>query len=208
MKSPIRVSFWQAFAQGSCSQGGAFAMARISDHCFHVGQRLIALVLHSASCLPSPFLRSGRSLAGPTLSDLRGCADFADHFNIRFEIPVIAVESSPRTTNQRGSSKCGNPLSSSPSCRPPCPAACRTQRRVAWQEQLLARWLPTQQRAMSLPGLLSVVLRASRPAALSWACRPATRATDPLTIPAAFGRAEPCSRTIRANRPGGPFFFR
>ncbi|CAN1513476.1 hypothetical protein MCELHM10_00868 [Paracoccaceae bacterium] len=208
MNSPIGTHIWQAFAQGPRAAALAFAIKRNSDHCFHAGQRLIADVLHCTSCLPSPFLRSGLSLAGPTLSCGRGGADFTDHFNIHFEIPVIAVESGSRTTNQRGSSKCGNPLSSSPSSPPLCQAACRIQRRAAWQERRLARWSPMQPRAMSLPGLLSVDLRASRPVASNLACRPATRATDPLTDLVAFGRTDPHSRTIRADRPGGPLFFR
>jgi hypothetical protein len=53
----------------------------------------------------------------------------------------------------------------------------------------------------------SVALQVSPPAASSWACRPATRATERLTERAAFGRIHTTSRTIRAARPGGPFAF-
>jgi hypothetical protein len=42
------------------------------------------------------------------------------------------------------------------------------------------------------------------PAVSNWACRPATRATDVT----AFGRVHLTPRTIRADRPGGPFAFR
>ncbi len=207
MKSPIRLCIWQAFAQSPQTGVAAFAMVRNSDHCFHVGQRLITNVLHSTSCLPSPFLRSGRSLAGPTLSGGRAGADFADHFNIRFEIPVIAVESGARTTNQRGSSKCGNPLSSSPSFRPRCLAACRTLHRAAWLVRLPVRPLPMRWTKTSSPVRHLAVLPGQRPVASNLACRPAPRATNPLTDLVAFGRTEPHSRTIRADRPGGPFFF-
>jgi hypothetical protein len=42
------------------------------------------------------------------------------------------------------------------------------------------------------------------PAASSLACRPAIRATDVT----AFGRVQLTRRTIRADRPGGPFSLR
>ena len=51
------------------------------------------------------------------------------------------------------------------------------------------------------------VLPVQQPAASSLACRLATRATEPLADLAAFGRTDPHSRTIRADRPGGPFAF-
>jgi hypothetical protein len=50
-------------------------------------------------------------------------------------------------------------------------------------------------------------LPAPRPAGSSWACRPATRATDPHLKLAASRRPTPNSGTIRADRPGGPLHF-
>jgi hypothetical protein len=46
------------------------------------------------------------------------------------------------------------------------------------------------------------------PVASSLACRPATRATDRLIDLAALGQVHLTPRTIRADRPGGPFAFR
>jgi hypothetical protein len=207
MKSPITLCIWQAFAQALPVPVGAFAMLGKSNHCFHADHWLIASGLHSTSCLPSPFLRSGRSLAGPTLSGGRAVANFADHFNIHFEIPVIAVEFGARTTNQRGSSKCRNPLSSLPSFRPRWPVACRTLHRAAWPVRLPVQPSPTRWMKTSLPVQHLADLPGQPLAASRLACRPATRVTEALTERAACGRSQTSSRTIRADRPGGPLSF-
>ena len=207
MKSPTRIRIWQAFAQAAGCIRSAFAMMQKCYHCFEVGQRRVANVLHSTSWLHSPWLRSLLSLAEPTLPRRRADAGFADHFNNCFEISVIAVESDAITTNQRGSSKCGNPLSSSPSFRPRWPVACRTLHRAALPVRLPVQPSPTRSMKTSSPVQRLADLPAQPLVASKLACRPALRATEPLTYLAAFGRTEPFSRTIRADRPGGPFLF-
>ena len=207
MKSPARISIWQAFAQALGGPLAPFEMMRNSFRCLHVIHGQFTVVLHSTSCLPSPSLRSGLSPAGPTLLHRREEADFADHINIRFEILVIAVESRARTTNQRGSSKCGNPLSSLPSFRPRLPVACRTLHRAAWRVRLPVRPSPTRLTKTSSPGLPLARLPGRRPVASSSVFHPAIPATDQLADLAAFGRTVPPFRTIRADRPGGPLCF-
>lgn len=207
MKSPTRIRIWQAFAQAARCTRSAFAMMQKCYHCFQVGQRRVANVLHRTSCSHFPTLRSGLPLAGPTLPRGRANAGFADHSNNCFEIPVIAVKSDAITTNQRGSSKCGNPLSSSPSFRPRWPVACRTLHRAAWSARLPVQLSPTHSMKTSsrVPRLAD--LPAQPLVASKLACRPAPRATDPLADRAAFGRTGIQSRTIRADRPGGPLLF-
>jgi len=207
MKSPTRICIWQAFAQAREAFVGLFAMNGESDHCFRAGYGKIIVGPRSPGCFRSPSLRSGRSLAGPTLLSGRvgdGCAS-----NIKncFEIPVIAVKSAAITTNLRGSSKCGNRLFSSPFFRPRWPAACRTPRRAASLVPLRAHWWPMRWTKTWWPVRHLVAWQVLPPAASSLACRPATRATEPRADRAAFGRAEPTRRTIRADRPGGPLSF-
>lgn len=203
MISPTRPFFWQAFAQGVSGVLNGFAMARSARHCFWAGHRQPSHDLRSQRCYPSPSLRSGPSQAGPTLALRRGGADCVKSGKNCFETCDIAVESAAITTNLRGSSKCRSRLSSSLFFPRLWPVACRTLRPAAWLVPPQARLSPMRWMKTCLPAPHSAVLLALPPAASSWACRPAATATDL----AAFGRALPPSRTIRADRPGGPFLF-
>jgi hypothetical protein len=208
MNSPTPHRFWHAFAQGCAGVLIGIAMVALPIHCFRVGLRPSSHDLRSLRCYPSPSLRSGPSQAGPILmfgpckSGPCKSGRRADLKN-RFQIRDLAVESDPITTNLRGSSKCRSRLSSSPFL--PCrwPVACKTPRRAVRQGRQQGFWSPMRPMETCLPARSSVALQVSPPVASSWACRPATRATD-LT---AFGRVHTTSRTIRDRLPGGPFAF-
>ena len=204
MNSPMPQPFWRAFAQGCAGVFITFAMVASAIHCFRVGLRQSSHDLRSLRCYPSPSLRSGPSQAGPILMFGPCNAGCVTGVKNRFQIRDLAVESGAITTNLRGSSKCRSRLSSSPFFPPRWPVACRTLHRAVWQVRPQAPLSRTRPRMTCLPVRLSAVLPVSQPVASSWACRPATRATD-LT---AFGRITPTPRTIRDTRPGGPFAFR
>lgn len=208
MKTPTLLRFWQAFAQAGIGVFKAFAIAGIPGHCFLAGHRQLGHDLRTTRCYPSPSLRSGPSQAGPTLPGSRverglgaGCASWMKNC---FEIRDIAVESGAITTNQRGSLTCASRLSFSLFSPRRWPVACRILHRAVLPVPLQARWSPMRWMKTWSPAPQSVVWPVSQPAASSLACRPATRATDL----AAFGRALPTPRTIRADRPGGPFLLR
>ena len=203
MKLPMRLSIRHGFAQGCASVFAAFAKVASARHCFRAGLRHPGQDLRSQRCYPSPSLRSGPSQAGPFLcrgkaADPAGCARNC------FEIRDIAVKSAAITTNLRGSLPCASPLSSSLFFPPPLPAVCRTLRRAGWPVPLQAPSSPMPPKGTCSPGPSLAGSRGSHPAASRSACRPVTRATDP----AAFGRVQPPTRTIRARRPGGPFSLR
>jgi hypothetical protein len=207
MNSPTPHPFWHAFAQGCAGVLIGIAMVALPIHCFRVGLRPSSHDLRSLRCYPSPSLRSGPSQAGPILMfGLCKSGRGADLKN-RFQIRELAVESGAIKTNLRGSSKCRSRLSSSPFL--PCrwPDACRTLRPAAWPVQPLAHLSPMRWMKTCWPGQPSAALQVSPPAASSWACRPATRATERLTERAAFGRVHTTSRTIRDRIPGGLFAF-
>ncbi len=212
MNAPIIVPCWQAFAKTAAVVSSTFAMIQMPRHCCDVGQRQHSLGPRSDDPSLTPSLRSGPSKAGPTfrqpaLGAGRKGADCADRAKICFEIRDIAVESVAITTNQRGSLSCANRLSFSPFF--PCrwPAACRTPRRAGLPVPLQARLSPTHSMKTSSRVQRLVALPVLQPAGSKSACRPATRATDPLAYLAAFGRTTPPIRTIRASRPGGPLHF-
>jgi hypothetical protein len=204
MNSPNPQTFWRTFAQGCAGVFIGFAMVASPRHCFLAGLRQSSLGLRSLRCYPSPSLRSGPSQAGPILMRGPGNADCVSRARNCFQIRDLAVESGAITTNLRGSSKCRSRLSSSPFFPHLCPVACRTPRPAAWQVPLLARWLPMHWMKTCWLVPQSAALPVSQPAVSSWACRPATRATDVT----AFGRVHLTPRTIRADRPGGPFSLR
>ena len=207
MISPIVAQIWHASAYTEIGDVESVETQGLARHCFLAGHRRSRLGLRSKWRIPSPSLRSGPSLAGPTLCPGQAVACCADGMKNCLEMRDVAVESAAITTTIRGSSPCGNRLSSLPFCPPRLPVACRTPRRAVWLVRRPGLSSPTPRKAMSLPARLSAGWRALQPAASSWACRPATRATDRLND-RAFGRAEPLSRTIRASRPGGPFSLR
>jgi hypothetical protein len=203
MNLPTEQRFWHGFAQGSGVVGAAFAMGVFARHCFRAGHWQSGHGTRSKRCYPSPSLRSGPSQAGPIL--MRGRrVDCAGRTRNCFQIRDVAVESAAITTTTRGSSPCASRLSFSLffPCR--LPAACRTRHRAGLRVPLRARSWPMPPRVTSLPAPSSAGWRVSPPAASSWACRPATRATDVT----AFGRVHLTTGTIRADRPGGPFSLR
>jgi hypothetical protein len=206
MNLPTLQSFWHGFAQRSGSVCIAFAMVSAARHCRFAGHWQSGHGTRSLRCYPSPTLRSGPSQAGPILMCGSG-HDCVGPYRNCFQIRDVAVESSAITTNQRGSIPCVSRLSSSLFSQRPWPAACRTRRRAAWPARLLARlsltlWTKTCWPAPHLAGWPDL-----RPVASSWACRPATRATESPVVLATFGRLHTTRRTIRADRPGGPFAF-
>jgi hypothetical protein len=199
MPGPIR----QPFAQAPTDPANAIALPFSLGKCLRAGRRQPHFGLCTSDCYPSPSLRSGPSQAGPTpfRSNVSGWTKW---FRNCFEIRDFALESGTITTNQRGSSKCGSRLSSSLFSPRPLPAACRTLHRAGLRVPPAARssrmrwtktWLPVPPLAewLALP-----------PAGSTWACRPATPATD-LT---AHGRVRPTIRATGADRPGGPFILR
>ena len=204
MNSPTVAPFWHGFAHDPVGVRMPFAMMPAARHCFLAGHRQHASDLRSQRCYPSPSLRSGPSQAGPTLIRGQGHTDCMRGTRYCFEICEFAVESAAITTNLRGSIPCASRLSSLSSFPCRSPVACRTPRRAALPVRPRACLSPMQRTVISLPGQSSVALPVSRPAASKSACRPVTRATDT----AAFGRTEPAARTIRADRPGGPFLLR
>ncbi len=203
MNSPMPHPFWRAFAQGCAGVFISIAMVELPLHCFLVGLRQSSHDLRSLRCYPSPSLRSGPSQAGPILMFGSCKSGHWTELRNRFQIRELAVESGSITTNLRGSSKCRSRLSSSPFFPRRSPVACRTLRLAAWLVRPQAPWSPTRLMKTCWPGPHLAVLPVSQPAVSSWACRPATRATDVT----AFGRVHTDTRTIRADRPGGPFAF-
>ena len=205
MKSPTPQRFWHGFAHVPGVVCNMFAMTNSARHCLCAGQWQSGHGTRSQRCYPSPSLRSGPSQAGPIL--LRGGSVPGDScvgpWRNCFQIRDFAVESAAITTTQRGSTPCASRLSSSLFFPRLWPAACRTQRRAAWPARRLALLSPTLWTKTCWPARRWAGWRVSPPAASSWACRPATRATDVT----ASGRVHTTSGTIRATRPGGPFAF-
>ena len=202
MNLPTPHPLWHGFAHGLGVVFRTFAMGRLSRHCFSAGQGLSGHGARSQRCYPSPSLRSGPSQAGPIL--MRGPSDdCAGRLRNCFQIRDVALESGAITTNHRGSIPCASRLSSSLFSLPLWPAACRTRRRAAWLARRLAPWSPMRWMKTCWPGPLWAAWPALQPVASSWACRPATQATDL----AAYGRFQLTRGTIRAARPGGPFAF-
>jgi hypothetical protein len=207
MNSPRSLLIWQAFAQGLGDVFTAFAMQSAARHCFCAGHRQLGHDLRSHRCYPSPSLRSGPSQAGPTLVCQGTDHDCARRIKNCFESRDIAVESAAITTNKRGSFPCASRLSSSLFSRRPWRAACRTPHRAVWPVPSRARQLPMHSMKTSSRAPLWAGWLVQPPVASSWACRPAPRATEPLTDRAAYGRIKPTARTTRASRLGGPLLF-
>ncbi len=207
MNAPITAPVWQAFAKPAAVVAGAFAMRKVARHCFFAGKRQPSQGARNDSSTLTPSLRSGPSQAGPTPCAGRTGADCVSPVKICFEIRDIAVESAAITTNQRGSLPCASRLSFLPFS--PCrwPVACRTPHRAVLRVPLRVPLWPTLSMKTSSRVPPSVALPALPLAGSSWACRPATRATDPQLDPAAFGQTKPSARTTRADRPGGPLRF-
>ena len=207
MNAPTTPTIWQAFAETLVVVRCAFAMCGCTRHCFCAGYWQHSLGARNYGSTLTPSLRSRPSQAGPTLCAGRMGADCVGPVKICFEIRDIAVESAAITTNQRGSLSCASRLSFSPFF--PCrwPAACRTPRRAVLPVPLRAPLWPMRSTKTSLRVLPSVALPVPQPAGSNWACRPATRATEPHSNLTAFGRAKATARTIRADRPGGPLRF-
>lgn len=201
MNAPTAMQAWRASAYSSVAATETIAIPKIQKHCFFTEHDL-GLAPLDQFCFPSPSPRSGHPLAGPSPCPGKVWNRLADRPRNRFEMRGIAVESVEITTNQQGSHTCANRLSSSPSFPPLLPAACRTLHRVAQLVLLRVSSSRMQPTATCLPGQSSAALRALQPAASKSASGPAT---DPdLT---AFGRLNSSTRTIRANRPGGPLLF-
>ena len=208
MKPLIAIPFRQGSAKLASAGGEGIATGFAALHSSLAGDRP-SRSLRSDLCTPSPSRRSGPSQAGPTsfpqASDRRGSAEGASvgavPTSFRFNFRWFALKSRAITTNQRGSLSCASRLSFFPFSFFRWPGACRTPRRAAWPvllpvPQSRTQWMKTWSLARH-----SAVLPVRPPVASSWACRPATDLT-------AFGRADASSRTIRADRPGGPFLFR
>jgi hypothetical protein len=207
MNAPTAAPIWQAFAETGIVVRSTFAMRESAGHCFFAGHGQHGLGTRSDISTLTPSLRSGPSQAGPFPCLGRAGADCVSPVKICFEFRDIAVESAAITTNQRGSLPCANRLSFSPFFPLRWPVACRTLHRAVLPVPPLAPLSPTLSMRTSSQVRPSVALRALPPAGSSWACRPATRATEPHLDLAACGRAGPIARTTRARRPGGPLRF-
>lgn len=212
MNAPIIARRWQAFAKATPMVSGAFAMVKSLGHCCEMGQGQHSLCPCSDDPSLTPFLRSGPSQAGPIFESapLRAgqkAAAWTGWVNFCFEIAVIAVESPAITTNQRGSVPCVSRLSFSSFSPCRLPVACKTPRRAGLPVPPLAHLSPMRSMRTSSRVPPSVGLLVPPPAGSNSACRPATRAIEPYLELAAFGRAKPTARTIRASRPGGPLRF-
>ena len=154
---------------------------------------------------PSFPLRSGPFLAGShPFSDGRVVADTLARAEFTFEAVRIGIESRAITTTIRGSFQCAEPLSSLPFLPSRCRPACRTRRRAALPVRPPVRWSPMRwTKTWSLVPPLAR-LPGLQPAESSWACRPASRATD---LNRACGRDHLNHGVVRAYRPVGPFSF-
>ncbi len=170
---------WQQFAQAFGRGETGFAPnAGLRDDQSVLGALLAPQCL-GQDCYPFPTLWPDSfgvrpffaSAAAPLWRLVASCAR-AGFF--QFASLQDSVESAHRTTNKRGSSKCGNlsfflPFS-------PCRwlAVCKTRLRAGWQALQLAQPLPMSPTTMRSRVRSSAALRALQPAASTSACRPAT----------------------------------
>lgn len=174
---------WQQFAQAFGQGETGFApSAGLRDDRFVLGALLAPQCL-GQDCYPFPtlwpdsdgvrpfFITGFVADAAPLWRLVASCARACV---FRFASLLETVESVRRTTNKRGSSKCGNLSFLSPFS--PCrwPAACRTLRRAVWlalRGVLLSLTLPA---TTPSPVRSSAALQGLRLAASTSACRPAT----------------------------------
>jgi hypothetical protein len=177
MIAPNAISIWQAFAQSFGSVSGGFAMSGGALHCCLARLWRNSLGACNCSSTLTPSLRSGPSLAGPVLPGRRVVADIGKQDEDCFETHEIAEEAAWTTAVLRGGLTRPSRLASSSVFQCRRPAACTVPRRAGWT--------------------------ALHPVASRSACRPAIRVTER----AAFWRITPTSRTIRPDRPVGPFVF-
>ena len=174
---------WQQFAHavGRGEVGFAPRAGLRDDHC--VLGALLAPQCLGQGCYPfptlwpdsdgvRPFFVSGFVTGAAPLWRL--VASCARAWFFQFASLRETVESVRRTTNKRGSSKCGNLSFLSPFS--PCrwPAVCKTQRRAGWQALRRVRLLPMSPTTMRSLERSSAALQVLQPAASMWACRPAT----------------------------------
>ena len=170
---------WQEFAQGFGRAQFGFAMwAGLRNDVNVPGNAHISRVF-GQDCYPFPSpwpdpLRVRSFFSGRSAALRRVVAVGVKVSFFQFASALVAVESAGRTTTKRGSSKCRNRLSLSPFL--PCRwlAACKTRRRARLPARLGVRPLPTLPTTTRSLARLSVALRALRPVASIWACRPAT----------------------------------
>lgn len=177
---------WQQFAQAFGRRETGFArMLGLRDDRTVLGA-LPAPQCSGQDCYPFPtlwpdsdgvrpfFVTGFVTGAAPLWRLVASCAR-AGFF--QFASLLETVESMHRTTNKRGSSKCGNPLffSSFSPCR--WLAVCKTRPRAGWQGLRRVLRLLMSPITMRSRVLSSVALRARPPAASTSACRPATDLT-------------------------------
>ena len=174
---------WQQFAQafGRGETGFAPSAGLRDDRC--VLGALLAPQCLGQDCYPfptlwpdsdgvRPFFVTGFVAGAAPLWRLVASCVRASFF--QFASLLETVESMRRTTNKRGSSKCGNLsfLSSFSPCR--WPAACRTLRRAVWLALRGVRLSLTLPATTLLLAPSSAGLQELRLAASTSACRPAT----------------------------------
>jgi hypothetical protein len=203
MIPPKSLVFRHFSAKVRCPGTLAVASTRAGGHLYSAGFGPKGSGPFSHTCYPSPTLRSGPSQAGSHLSEhRRSNADCVTVAKLSFETAGFAVKSEPIKTLTRGSQKCRNQSSSLFFLPHRWQVACRTLRPVALQVRRLAPLSLTGWTKTCWPAQRWAALPVSRPAGLSWACRPARRATD--LIPA-FGRVHLENHGVaRAIRPAGP----
>lgn len=199
---------WQQFAHavGRGEVGFASRAGLRDGHC--VLGALLAPQCLGQDCYPFPTLWPDSdgvrpffvSSAAPLWRLVASCAR-AGFF--QFASLQDSVEFAHRTTNKRGSSKCGNLFFLSPFS--PCRwlAACRTPLRAVWlalRGGLLSLTLPA---TTPSPAPSSAALRALQPAASISACRPATDLIAACAASAmTASRGDPSAGRFILSRPG------
>ena len=203
---------WQQFAQAFGRGETGFAPnVGLRDDRFVLGA-LLAPQRLGQDCYPfptlwpdsdgvRPFFVSGFVTGAAPLWRLVASCARAGFF--QFASLRETVESVRRTTNKRGSSKCGNLSFLSPFS--PCrwPAVCKTRRRAGWQALRLVRPLPMSPTTMRSLARSSAALRALRRAASTSACRPATDLIAAYAASAmTASRGVPSAGRFYLSRPG------
>lgn len=170
---------WQLFAQAFGWGETGFAPTAGLRNDQPVLGALLAPQCLGQDCYPFPTLWPDSDGVRPFFSAAaaplwRLVASCARVCFFQFASLLETVESVRRTTNKRGSSKCGNPFFLSPFS--PCRwlAVCKTRLRAGWQGLPWALPLRTQLAASLSPVRSSAALQALQPAASRSACRPAT----------------------------------
>lgn len=196
------LAIWQSFAQGSALAEIGFAGCAGLGNDARVPDVAASLPVRQ-DCYPFPSPWPGPTRVRPFFRgpDARQAANRMKIGFLGFELVVDFVELLPITTNQRGSSPCGN-LSFSLLCsQHRLPVAWTIRPRAAWPVRPLARFWPVPPTTTPLPVRSLAALPARRPArCLQPSARPATDLTAAFAAPSFITAS-------RATAPAGRFSF-